>query len=321
MSAEQSARTVSTLQQAISGSTGESNVFFQRAAGRMGLGGGTLGGTQMAVSQGLMGINMGEFMSQTGGGALAERYKDVFNNMGLTGKDFGVKMLKGIDEELQSRGLSRTGSPEQLAERARFMAGRLGVGVPEAAKLDVLAQKLEAGGITQDTFDEEIKDLLKGPTKKWQEASLEVMQKLPENIASKLAERSFAEFELGKESSSAMVRLISAETALTESIKNLVIQLGGGVSEPSTSNKPTTSLSGNLEGFVDENNNIDISGSEMVELSGNELHNLVRNTNFSLKAIEEKLDIANQDRKSGNKDRKETLKKPPGRVVPEKTTQ
>jgi hypothetical protein len=56
---EQVAKSFSDMQSAVTGSSGDANAFFQRAFANAGIGGGTIGGTQAAISSGgLFGVDI-----------------------------------------------------------------------------------------------------------------------------------------------------------------------------------------------------------------------------------------------------------------------
>ena len=114
---EKIARGLGNIDSAISGSSGESNAFFQQAFANKGIGGGTIGGTQFALEGGLGGLDLGRVAGLTG----AQR-----GQLGGLGGGGGQKRAGAILDQFKAAGIDverlRSGKGTQ---QENVTAGRL----------------------------------------------------------------------------------------------------------------------------------------------------------------------------------------------------
>ena len=107
---EKIAKGLGGIDSAISGSSGESNAFFQQAFANKGIGGGTIGGTQFALEGGLGGTDLGrvaglsdaqrEQLGGLGGGGAQKRAQAILDQFKAAGVDVEkLKSGKGTDQE------------------------------------------------------------------------------------------------------------------------------------------------------------------------------------------------------------------------------
>lgn len=115
---EQIARTFTTLQGAVVGSTGEQNAFFQQAFARAGIGGGTVGGTKLGIEAGgLFGLDQEELNRRFGGnlgGTLGQ-------GLGFT-QGFGKRGGAILDEVKQLAGVQGSVQDIKDPQQATFLS-------------------------------------------------------------------------------------------------------------------------------------------------------------------------------------------------------
>lgn len=151
MTVERAGQMISGVDQAIRGSTGEANAFFQQAFSSAGIGGNTVGGIQAAIrTGGLMGANLGQYsmgatdrqaFEQTGiGGRTGQRVAQ--STLGMLDQMFGS------DEDIQS-GLrsgdqgTRQAAAARRMQRLNFMRQQFGVqNEAQAAEINELLKKM-----------------------------------------------------------------------------------------------------------------------------------------------------------------------------------
>lgn len=212
LSPEQAARSLSGIQGAIAGSQGENNVFFQMAAARGGMGGGSLLGTQMAVKQGIMGIDPEAFMKQSINKKAAAQDIADFKKMGLMGAEFTRNQASSILKEFSARGFSgKGGADARQAQRAAFME-KFNLQRPEEARrvIDILEGLAKGETLTKEKR-KTLEDLGKTPQEKWQAEALAAMKSIPAGVtkATESAAKQAA-FGLGEAVSPAMNSLTEA---------------------------------------------------------------------------------------------------------------
>lgn len=225
MSPEQAAKTISGMQSAITGSTGESNVFFQRALSTQGIGGGSLLGAQYGVSQGLTGINSGEFLKQSGGNKQA--LSDL-KSLGLVDQgDYQQRVAKGILGQVDQQGFNQD-TIEGRTGKASFIGNMFGAqNIGESYKIQSVLQKMAEGTSLSKEDQKVMQDLSKDPEQRWRDESLKALNTIAGGVARTKAGEGFAKFDLGKNSSDVFNKLTEVNIALIQSIDGLKTAISG----------------------------------------------------------------------------------------------
>lgn len=224
MSPEQAARSFANINSAISGSGGESNAFFQAAAARGGLGGGTIQGTQFAVRQGLTGVDLGAMNKQIGGTQMGNMGMQAVTEMGLTDPQYTQKFAKSILDDLKSRVDMTTKEGRQAA--LGFTAETFGVKTAgEAAKVLALLEKLSKGGTERDR--KELMDITKDREESWRQQTLANLDKIALNTARSAAYATGAQFDLGKSLAPLFNSLIETLGRVDETMARIAGSQGG----------------------------------------------------------------------------------------------
>ncbi|RLG44950.1 MAG: hypothetical protein DRN81_03190, partial [Thermoproteota archaeon] len=224
MAPERAAKVLSGLQGSIAGSTGESNAFFQMAYGRQGLGGGSLLGAQAAVQQGLVGLDKNKFLGQLGGSKTAKQAIGVFDEMGITGPDFGQKGAKGITDMLDARygkGLQKggQGAMKLSAMQNLFQGGRT---LPEMAQFLDILEKQGAGQKLSPKEQKTLEDIDMSKTEIWQRDSLSVMNTIAGNTQLTKANANAAAIALGKSTASKFNTLTDMQTKTDSTLLEVI---------------------------------------------------------------------------------------------------
>lgn len=147
---EKSARLMTSVDQAIRGSQGEANAFFQTVFGDAGIGAGTIGGAQAAIrSGGLFGLNL-----DTLGGGINSKDREMFEALGMggdTGSKVARKTLDRLDRMFpEEKGATREQKSLQRLSRNRFMMRAFGTGSEvDAAKITKLLEIISTGSEPQ----------------------------------------------------------------------------------------------------------------------------------------------------------------------------
>ena len=143
---EASARLVTSMDQAIRGSKGEANAFFQTVFGEAGIGGGTIGGAQAAIrAGGIFGLNLGEL-----GEGINQTDREMFEALGIGGKT-GKKVARATLDRLDRMFPEKPGATEehktlQRLSRNRFMMRSFGTtSEVESAKITKLLETILTG--------------------------------------------------------------------------------------------------------------------------------------------------------------------------------
>ena len=192
-SPEQYAKQVGGMNQAIAGSTGEANAFFQNAYANAGLGGGSMLGTQFAVGQGFQGANFGKLQKDYGiedtseAGKMQKDYGiedtseagkmlTTAKGMNLGGEDFTQQAAKSINESLKR--LFEDNDAGRVAKAAFLNKSFGGSTMADATKTQAVLSKLQSGkSLTKE--DEKIAEkITKGPEKDWQDKVISNLEKL-----------------------------------------------------------------------------------------------------------------------------------------------
>lgn len=179
MSPEQAARSISGINNAIAGSSGESNAFFQMAAARQGLGGGTLLGSQFAVRQGLTGVNMGDLQNQVGGTESGKMGMKAIQEMGLGDEGFTEKFAGSILKEVSTR--FNQNSKEGRAATLGFVGQMFGTKTaPEATKTLALLERISKPHAS-DADKKMLSELSKDPAERWRDQVLDELKSVDTN--------------------------------------------------------------------------------------------------------------------------------------------
>jgi hypothetical protein len=158
---EQMGKTFQGINNAIMGSSGESNAFLQSAFARMGIGGGTIGGTKFALeSGGLFGLDQN---------AMAKRgyNPQLLQNMGNMGMFSGMgqrsnavlNMFKSQAGMGTGQSISGVTNPQQmigLSNMANSLFGTKGAGGFDALKL---LEKVQNKQMSPQAFNEQLKKM------------------------------------------------------------------------------------------------------------------------------------------------------------------
>jgi len=244
MSAEQAAKSLTTIQAAISGSQGEANAFFQMGAARGGVGGGSMLGAQEAVRQGLTGVNLDE-LTKLMDPEMAAQTRDAFK--GLSGENYTQNFARGILEQLDAIA-PNTGSPAATLNRGRVLADQFGANTAaEGVKIEAILKKVEEGQITKDQADEMITELTKDPEKAWRDNVRTSLDRIAIASASVAARAEFTKVDLGEK----VQPIVNAITKLTESIDKALLG-SKTVDELSKMDSPSLSFGGLVEGFFED---------------------------------------------------------------------
>lgn len=253
MSPEMAAKSIGGLSSAISGSSGESNAFFQSAAARAGLGGGTIMGSQFAVRQGLAGVDTGAMNGMVGDTAMGRTGMSAMKGMGLGSSDFSQKFAGSILGELKQR--FDTSSPEGAQSAMGFTNQMFGgKTAADATKTWALLEKISKSG-TSGLGDEDKKllsSLSQDPESAWRDKTLTAMEKTALYTEQVAAWSSNAQVELGKASSPIF-------NTLTEVLTKLDTHLAGSVGSVTGADSGSVGeILTNLEGVASD------IGSEIV---------------------------------------------------------
>jgi hypothetical protein len=246
MSPEQAAKSVGNMQQAVAGSQGEANAFFQIAAARAGLGGGTLLGTKFAVRQGLFGADTEALSAQVGGSPRGQAMVSDIQKLGLSrstfSKDMAQSILEVMDKMFPTEG--PTGTQGRLG-RAGMMESLFGTKtLPEAAKVLSILEKMSAG--TAGKADQKfLEDLRKSPESDWREKMISSLDRTALNTQTSLAELTMARFHLGQEIAPATIASREALKLISEGVGTLVsimTSIFGPVADTISSIRPEGAL-------------------------------------------------------------------------------
>lgn len=161
-SPEQAAKTIKSMQEAISGSSGENQAFFMHAAQAGGLGGKSIYGTELAVQQGLVGLDPKKIEELTKGMSGGSDIKKFLTGAGLLDENFGQKMAAGINKKLDIF----KGNP---AARMNFVQQKFGTtNAADTLKVMKILEKLEKGIASPE--DKTFMEKMGGdPEKEWRE--------------------------------------------------------------------------------------------------------------------------------------------------------
>lgn len=224
MSPEQAARSLKGINSAISESSGENNAFFQSAAARGGLGGGSILGTQFAVRQGLQGVDMGALDKQVGDTKGGRMGIQSIKEMGLGDKDFTQKFATSILGELNRR--VNTDSKEGRQAALGLVGQTFGVKTaPEAAKVLALLEKISKGG-GNESDKKVLEALTKDPEESWRKDVLSKLDPIAQATTAIAARSENAKFDLGQASAPIFNKLTEAVTALDNDIKAFLEKSG-----------------------------------------------------------------------------------------------
>ena len=161
-----SMRQIMSANQAVKGSTGDANAFIQSMFAGKGIGGGTVGGAQEAISMGgLFGTDESKLKDQFG---MSEKQIKDYQKLGITGKGTGFKGRTGgmLDFAKENFG----GSPQETLRKGKFFKEIFGTQSGGEA-LGFLNKLEKAQGDPKKVakIEKEIKEAAKSPEMKVQE--------------------------------------------------------------------------------------------------------------------------------------------------------
>jgi hypothetical protein len=222
MSPEQASRNIQSINSAVAHSQGEQNAFFQAAAMRAGLGGGTLLGTQFAVRQGLQGVDINALRKQVGGSKEGMQGLQAIEQMGLNKSSFTQDFAKSILGEYHRR--IATGTPQGAAAGLGFIGQNFGVQTAgEATRVLAILDKISTGTATaKDT--KKLSDLQKDPETKWRDDVLGRLDKVALSTAQTAARSQAAKFEFGEAAAGLFNALTNALTKLDQTLTTFFTQ-------------------------------------------------------------------------------------------------
>ena len=224
VSPELAAKRIGGMSQAIAGSSGEANAFFQMAAAKQGLGGGSILGTKFAVSQGLVGADLGQMQSQFGDTKMGRMGIQATKEMGLGDEGYRQKMAGGILGNI--RGMFNENDKGQRAAMLDFTNKMFGGRTTaDATKTLALLEKISSQGTKALTKEEKraVEDLGKDPQQRWQDQALDYLKYIPELKNMKLqAELKDVKIDLGKEISSTMLSLQQKQLEIDQKLLELL---------------------------------------------------------------------------------------------------
>lgn len=167
---EQIAKAFTNLNRAVQGSSGEQNAFFQLAFARAGIGGNNIGATQLAIEEGIFGLDekrATERLELTEAQAAQMRREGAFT--GLAGEG-GI--ASGILDQLLSQATGREGATLDELEgtqftRFRLMANaRFGTTGNQGFEMARVLEDAEQGTISQEDARKKLEDLTKDEQQK-----------------------------------------------------------------------------------------------------------------------------------------------------------
>lgn len=158
---EQMGKTFGNLNNAISGSSGEANAFLQTAFARAGIGGGTIGGTQMAISGGgLFGLDPG---------SLAKRgyNPELLKNMGGAGMFSGIgdrsnammSMFKSSGGLKPGQNISDITDVNQMTGMGNMANSVFGTKGNQGFDALMLLEKVQNKQMSGKDFDKKVKEM------------------------------------------------------------------------------------------------------------------------------------------------------------------
>lgn len=162
---EQLARTFTSVNESIKGSTGEANAFLQTAFARGGIGGGTIGGTRFAMETGgVLGLDQSEFTK------LGFDNPELLRNMQSAGQFSGLQERAGavMNQFRRSAGLKEGQRIGDITDPSQLQAiqnlsnkifGTEGTGGLEA--ISALSQ-VESGDMKKEEFNKRLTDIKEG---------------------------------------------------------------------------------------------------------------------------------------------------------------
>lgn len=231
MAPEQAKQLIGGINQAIKGSTGESQTFFRMAAARGGLGAGSIFGTGQAVRQGLLGVNL-DRLTQGMGTGMAGRARSAFQEFGLTGSDYTRRFAGGIIDQLGAI-QPDTGTNADLLTRGSILSQFLDLGsAAEGVKvLDVLEKISKGQGELTKAQKETLEDIGKDPEKEWRDKVAGYLNDVARNTASLGARRTFIQTDLGEESQKQFNKLTAVLNKVDKTLEQLLKGEASGVGQ------------------------------------------------------------------------------------------
>lgn len=180
---EQIASAFKSVDASVRGASGEKSAFLQTAFARAGIGGGTIGGTRLAMeSGGILGLNKAELEKRGYSPELIKQMEsnNMFSGVGeRTGailNQFKASAGMGMDQSIG--GVTDFSQMVGLSSMANSVFGTKGLGGFDALKLMEDAQKT---GMGREEFDKQLKALQEG-----EDPSLSRLDKINETLAGTL---------------------------------------------------------------------------------------------------------------------------------------
>lgn len=160
---EQIAKIFSNVDQAIKGSSGESNAFMQAAFAQGGIGNGTIGGTRLAISSGgIFGLSQ-DALAKRG---YSESEIEKMSGLGLTSGS-GERINAVMDRFKRSAGMDTNADLSSadanqmvgLAQMSNSIFGTQGMQGYDALKM---LEKVQRGDMSQEQFEEKLQEIKEG---------------------------------------------------------------------------------------------------------------------------------------------------------------
>lgn len=223
MSAEQASKSIKSVQDAIANSEGEANAFFQAAAANAGHGGGTLLGTQLAVRQGLEGIDLEKLTKQIGDTQSGQESIKYLKDAGLGKAGYTQEMAKALLE--QTARASGGDAGQRLGLVGKIFGAKTG---SDQAKVVAILERMAKGSETPDD-KKMLKEMGADPAETWRTEVKTQLETIAGNTAKTEAEATVVKFDLGKEAAPIFNDLTRVLMKLDESITKILAGNGKSV--------------------------------------------------------------------------------------------
>lgn len=234
-SPEQAAKTLGGLNAAVTGSQGQANSFFQLAASRAGIGGGTLLGAQFAVRQGFNAEDETALKRRFGGTSEGRSGIQTIKDLGLTGKNnpqmLAGSILAGINRMFPGK------EPGARTAKLGYVNSLTGGSTATDAVKTLDALERIKDSVNLSGADKRlIADIGKDPDTRWREEVLKRLDPSAIGTAAAQAVLKNAQFNLGEGIAPAMSTLTGALTTVDTTLKQLIDNFSGkGNTEKGTS--------------------------------------------------------------------------------------
>lgn len=218
---EQIAESFKSLDSAVKGASGEQSAFLQTAFARGGIGGGTIGGTKLAMSSGgIFGLSEDELTKKGYNPGLIKNMKNAGFTKGLGGRSGAVldqfKMSAGLGKGQNIGDVTDLNTMTGLSQMSNSVFGTQGT---EGFDTLRMMEQVQNKQMTQKQFDAKVKDMREGKDPQVERlnkinASLEGQTEILRNINTNLMEN------LGKSAVKVGNVAVQADSALTSGMND-----------------------------------------------------------------------------------------------------